>query len=108
MAFDATFVQGNTGPDITAILHAEGDVEEPVDLTSATVRFQMRKNDDQIFTVDQPADVIGSPLDGFVSYSWATTDLSVPGPYDVQWQVTFPDGKIQTTAVANKIMVRRK
>ena len=108
MAIEATFVQGNTGPDITAVLHEETGVENPIDLTGSTVKFQMRKPDDQLFTVDATADIIGSPTAGEVSYSWEATDLSVPGEYDVQWEITFPDGKIQTTAVPNRILVRRR
>lgn len=104
---EATFVQGNTGPDITAKLHAEGNVDDPVDLTNATVKFQMRRPDDELFTVDAAADIV-SALQGQVSYSWGATDLSVSGDYDAQWEITFPDGKVQTTAVPNRIFVRRK
>jgi len=107
MAIEATFVQGNTGPDITAVIHAEGNTEDETDLTGATVKFQMRKPDDQLFTVDADADVV-TPATGEVSYTWATTDLSVPGEYDVQWEVTFPDGKVVTTAIPNRILVRRR
>lgn len=108
MAIEATFVQGNTAPDITAVLHEQGDVESVIDLTGASIKFQMRKPDDQLFTVDADAEIVGNEVDGSVSYEWAATDLSVPGEYDVQWEITFPDGKVQTTAVPNRILVRRK
>ncbi len=107
MSIEATFVQGNTGPDISAVLHEEDDTDSPINLTGATVKFQMRKPDDQLFTVDAAA-TVGTPAAGEVSYSWAATDLSVPGEYDVQWEITFSDGKIQTTAVPNRVLVRRR
>lgn len=104
---EAVFVQGNTSPAITATIHDEDDPTVPIDLTGATVRFQMRKPDDRLFTVDAIATVVNSAA-GQVSYSWAITDLAVPGEYDTQWEITFPDGKVQTTAHPNRILVRRK
>jgi hypothetical protein len=104
---EATFVQGDTGPDVEATLHEEGNVDAPIDLTNATVKFQMRRPDDELFTVNAAADII-SALQGQVAYSWGATDLGISGDYDAQWEVTFPDGKKQTTAIANRILVRRK
>ena len=104
---EATFVQGDTGPSIVAQLHDLIIPTIPLDLTDATVRFQMRKPDDQKFTVNSVADVTDAP-NGLVTYEWGTKDLSVPGEYDAQWEVTFIDGMIQTTAVPNRITVRRQ
>src|SRR5512139_1065108 len=92
-----TFVQGDTAPDITAVIHEEGDIASPVDLTNAAVRFQMRKSDDKRFTVNASA-TIDNALAGQVHHSWGANDLSVPGTYLVQWEVTYPGGRIQTTA----------
>jgi hypothetical protein len=105
---EATFVQGNTAPDIVAQLHDELTPSIPLDLTTATsVRFQMRKPDDRFFTVDAAASVT-NPSQGLVSYSWAANDLAVDGMYDVQWEVHWPDAKIQTIAKPNRIDVRRR
>lgn len=104
---DATFVQGDTAPDITATLHDEVDATIPLVLTGASARFQMRKENDKRFTVNQPCSIVDAVL-GKVSYSWAVNDLAVPGDYQVQWEVTFPGGKIQTQAVPNTISVRRQ
>lgn len=106
-AIEATFVQWNTGPDIAAQLHKADDPATVVSLVGCTVRFQMRKPDDRRFTVDAPADITSESL-GLVSYSWGARDLATDGEYDAQWEVTFPDGKVQTQAVANRILVRRK
>ena len=104
---DPIVVQGNTAPDITAILNYD-DGSGPVDLTDATVKFQMRRTLDRRFTVNADADIIGDPLNGEVSYSWGANDLLVPGAYVTQWEVTFPGGRKQTNAVANLVEVRRQ
>lgn len=104
---EGTFVQGDTAPDITVTLY-KADGTTPLDLTDADVRFQMRKADDKRFTVDAAATVDDDPTTGKVSYRWAPEDLSVHGDYQCQWEVTFNDGRIQTTAVPNEITVRRQ
>lgn len=101
------FVQGDTAPDITATLHLEADPQTPIPLTGSTVRFQMRKSDDRRFTVNAAA-TITSALDGQVSYSWGPNDLATPGEYIVQWEVTYPGGRIQTTATTETLTVRRQ
>jgi hypothetical protein len=102
-----TFVQGDTAPDITAIIHEEDDTASVIDLTDATVRFQMRKQDDHRYTVNTAGEIIDAP-NGKVSYSWGANDLSVPGTYLVQWEVTYPGGRIQTTSLEVTVTVRRQ
>lgn len=104
---ELVFVQGDTAPDIAAVIHVKGDNTTPIDLTGATVRFQMRKPDDRQFTVDAPATIVDEGT-GEVLYQWAANDLAVPGDYDVQWEVTFADLRVQTTATPNPIRVRRQ
>lgn len=100
-----TFVQGDTAPAISATITRTTD-GTVVNLTGATVSFQMRKVDDRRFTVNATASV-GTPTEGTVSYDWAPNDLSTPGRYVVQWEVTYGDGRIQTTA-QETIEVRRQ
>ena len=102
-----TFVQGDTAPDITAIIHEEDDVSSIIDLTDATVRFQMRKQDDHRYTVNAAGQVLDAP-NGKVSYSWGANDLSVPGTYVVQWEVAYDGGRVQTTSPEVTITVRRQ
>lgn len=106
-AIEAIFVQDDTSPEIAAQLHEELNESVPVDLNGCTVKFQMRKPDDREFTVDAAA-TITNPAEGLVSYTWAPGDLHVFGEYDVQWQVTYGDGKKQTTTLPNRILVRRR
>ncbi len=101
-------VTGDTRPIIRANLYErDSSPTQYVDLSSATVRFQMRKADDRFYTVNASA-VVTSTVSGGVEYHLATNDLQVPGDYLIQWEVTFPDGKVQTTSVANPVTVRRQ
>lgn len=104
---ELVFVQGDTAPDIGAVLHVKGDTSTPIDLTGASVRFQMRKANDRSFTVDAVATVQNADA-GEVLYQWGTNDLAVEGDYQVQWEVTFADLRKQTTATPNLIRVRRQ
>jgi hypothetical protein len=101
------FVQGDTAPDITASIHDEDNPSLLSNLTGATVRFQMRREDDKRYQVNAVATVMNGP-GGIVSYSWGPNDLSVPGTFFVQWEVTYPGGRVQTTAQEVEITVRRQ
>jgi Rib/alpha/Esp surface antigen-like repeat protein len=101
-----TFVTGNTKPYLTAVIHDEDDPSEPINLTGCSVRLQMRKADDRRFTVNAEVDITSAAA-GAVEYRWGTNDLNQPGTYEVQFEVTFPDSKVQTTAVPVEIEVRR-
>ena len=100
-----TFVQGDTAPAITAQITHDSD-GSPVDLTGAAVRFQMRKADDRRFTVHEIATKTNE-AQGRVSYAWGPNDLGVVGDYQVQWEVTYADTRIQTTSTST-ITVRRQ
>lgn len=102
-----TFVQGDTAPDLLATIHDAVNTSEVVDLTDAQVRMQMRKADDRKYTVNAEAEVLVAD-EGKVRYRWGPNDLANPGEYLVQWEVTYPDARIQTTASADRIVVRRQ
>ena len=102
-----TFVQGDTAPDITTTIHEEDVPGNIVNLTDCTVRFQMRRPDDRRFTVNAAATVVNAAA-GTVRYSWGPNDLAVPGDYQIQWEVTYLGGRIQTTAPVEEITVRRQ
>lgn len=82
---------GNRLPSITEnIVYADGT---PVDLTGATVKFQMRKFGTSTLKVDALAQVV-TPAQGIVRYDWAAVDVDTAGDYLVWWQVTA-GGKTQ-------------
>jgi hypothetical protein len=100
-------VQGDTAPPLLGQILKVSD-STPRDLTSASeIRFQMRKADDKKYTVDAVAAIV-TPDEGRVSHSWGDHDLSVPGEYNVQWEIHWTDGRIQTTEPPNTITVRRQ
>jgi hypothetical protein len=101
---EATFVQGDTDPAITATLTVDGVA---LNLSGSTVRFQMRKEDDKRFTVNAAATIVSAAA-GTVRYQWGTNDLAVPGEYYVQWEVTYPTGRVQTQAAPSVVTVRRQ
>jgi len=102
---DVTVTQGDTAPDLKATLsYSDGD---PVDLTGASVRFQMRRPDDRRYTVNGEATIEDENL-GKVSYSWGPNDLAFTGEFQGQWEVTFPDSRVQTSDPPNTITVRRQ
>lgn len=101
------FVQGDTAPDLNATIHLEEDPEAPVDLTDASVRFQMRQANDRRYTVDAEADIIDA-MAGTVRYQWAPNDLAQPGEYQAQWEITFLDSTVQTTTPTQTLTVRRQ
>jgi hypothetical protein len=104
------WVTGDTKPDISArlpLLDEEGaETGSYANLTDATVKFQMRRPDDKRFTVNKPAVVVDAP-NGIVRYTWAADELSIPGEYQVQWEVTWVDSSKQTSRYAT-ITVRRQ
>ena len=102
-----TFVQGDTAPDIKAIIHEEDDISSIIDLTGCSVRFQMKQPADKRYQVNAGATVLSAPA-GSVSYSWGPNDLSVPGTFNVQWEVTYPGGRVQTTSPEVQVTVRRQ
>ena len=100
------FVTGDTKPFLNGTIHDSDDADSPVNLTGCSVVFQMRKADDRRFTVNAAA-VVVSAVDGTVRYEWGDNDLNTPGTYLVQFEVTYPDSKVQTTATPVEIEVRR-
>lgn len=100
---DVTFVQSDSAPSLSGTLtDPDGN---PINLTSASVKFQMRLADDRRYTVNSDA-VVVSAAAGTVRYDWAAGDLATPGDYVCQWQITFAGGAIQTTDPANTITIR--
>ena len=98
---------GDTGPAITGVLHDKDDTTQLVDLSgTTTVKFQMRRARDKRLMVD--GDAVITSISGGVSYTLEANDTAIPGDYVYQWQVTFPDGKKQTTYEPKPLTIRRR
>src|SRR5438105_9290306 len=106
MATSIELVQGDTKPDLNATLK-DSVSGSPIDLTGVNhVRFQMREQTDRRNTVNANVTVTDA-VNGKVRYSWAANDLSRPGTYKAQFEVTYGDMTVQTTDPQNTIVVRR-
>jgi len=102
-----TFTQGDTGPDLNGVIHAQDDPSTPSDLTDATVRFQMRLPEGHRYKVNAVA-TITNAVAGAVRYAWGATDLAHHGVFDAQFEVTYPGGKVVTTQPPVELTVRRQ
>lgn len=100
-------VVGDTAPIITGQIYKPQEGNQPLDLTSTSVQFQMRRTSDRRLMVDQPAEIVTAES-GEVRYVLGPNDTAIPGDYGIEWQVTFPDGKKQTTATLHDITIRRR
>ena len=101
-----TFHTGDTGPDVNAYIHAELDQADREPLTLATIRFQMRMENDKSYRVNAAAQLVNATT-GEVRYVWATNDLNLKGTYRAQWEVTYPGGKVVTTTAHDLVVDRQ-
>jgi len=91
MAFNIK--QNDTSPQITATL-ADGS-GNAVDLTSASVRFHMKKIGATSATVDAAATIVNEDT-GSVTYVWQATDTAIAGSYLAEFEVTYTNGAVET------------
>jgi hypothetical protein len=93
MTDTAYLKQNDTSPALDAILtDANGAV---VNVTGSSVRFHMLKIGASALKINAPASVIDGEA-GHVRYNLQVGDTDTPGTYKAEYQVTFPDGSIET------------
>ena len=100
-------VVGDTGPIITGVIHKADDVTDFENLTGSTVMFQMRRASDRRLMINKAAS-IDVPASGQVHYTLGANDTAIPGDYVLEWQVTYPSGRKQTTATLHELTIRRR
>ena len=94
--------ENDTVPSIRATLqNGSGD---PVDLINATVRFHMRAIGSTSAVVDASATVV-SDAGGIVQYDWNAADTADIGSFQAEFEVTYPDGTIETFPSSGYIRV---
>ena len=91
MAF--TIKQNDTSPQIAATLQ-DGD-GSAIDLTSATVKFHMKKIGAATATVDANATILNANT-GSVKYAWVSPDTATAGSFLAEFEVTYTNGGIET------------
>ena len=85
--------QNDTVPSLRAALkNGSGDA---VDITGATCQFHMRVLGQTSVTVDASAQIIDEET-GIVQYNWVADDTDTIGSYQAEFEVTYPDGTIET------------
>tara|TARA_B100000963_G_scaffold137118_2_gene119339 strand:- start:3730 stop:4053 length:324 start_codon:yes stop_codon:yes gene_type:complete len=91
MAF--TIKKGDTAPFLTATLKdANGTA---VDLTGATVVFNMADLDDNLVVTNGSCTIVDEDT-GRIRYNWVTTDTANDGVFRGEFTVTFASGVIET------------
>ena len=82
-----------------------------IDLTGATVTFHCgaEGNPDSAI-VKAAASIVGSPVNGRVSYTWTAADTAEAGTYDAEFQLSYAAGTVIRTvpsrAGAFKVVIR--
>jgi len=82
--YDFHLKRGDTSPALRAQLLDEDD--EPIDLSSATVRFRMMRYDSDTVAVDSGA-VVEDATSGEVSYQWKGGETDATGTYQGEFAV---------------------
>ena len=90
---DYYFVQNDTYPPISGVCADEHG--NPIDLTGSSVRFHMRHKDTDELVVDSAA-LIDTASAGEVVYDWNIGDTATPGAFSAEFEVTYPDGGVET------------
>ena len=95
--------QNDTRPAITANLTDANDAA--VNLTGATVKFNMRVDPAGSVKINAGAATIEDAEAGQVSYSWPTSNTDTADDYEGEFQLTFAGGAVQTFPGRNWIAV---
>ncbi len=78
---------------IRTLKNADGTV---IDLTGASVAFNMRKRGTGALKVDGGVTTINDEAGGVVQYEWAVDDLDTAGYYEGEFEVTLSDSTVIT------------
>ena len=90
---DYTIKQNDTKPNIAVTLKDAAD--DLVDLTGSTVKLHIR-NEARDLVINVAATLSGTPTDATAFWPPTTVLTANVGYYLVEWEVTFPDGSVQT------------
>jgi hypothetical protein len=86
--------QNDTRPELGVFLR--DDKDRSINITGATVKFNMRNASDNTVTVDNGSVTTVSSTAGQVKYSFSTSDTDTSGNFDGEFQVTFVGGQVET------------
>jgi hypothetical protein len=96
-----TIKRNNTFPALEATL---SDENGPIDLTGASVHFQMEDPDSRDVVLDRPVAVVDAEA-GQVRYDWRAEDTERAGQFDAEFEITWPDGAVASVPNGENIRV---
>jgi hypothetical protein len=89
---DVFFIKrGDTSPSLIYAL-----LPVSVDLTGATVRFNMRARSGTVVVNRQAAVIVTASGTPTVRYDWQSADVASAGFYEAEFEVTYTGGAIET------------
>jgi len=71
-------------------------LDPKVDLTDASVVFNMARAGGAPVVNRGAAEIVGDPTDGIVSYSWSGADTEQAAQFRGEFEVTYADGEVET------------
>ena len=86
--------QNDTRPELDVFLR--DDKDRTINVTGATVKFNMRNASDNTIKVNAGSVTTVSSTSGRVKYSFSTADTDTAGNFDGEFQVTFVGGQVET------------
>ncbi len=76
--------------------YAVGGNFAPIDLTGATVKFLMKPiGSGTVLKVNTAATIVTAAA-GVVKHTWISTDVDTVGVFNIEWEITFGDGTVET------------
>ncbi len=98
-----TYKANDTAPPLEATLSWQDGAT--IDLTGATVVFNLRAKSRGVGVVRGPVTVVDASL-GKVRYDWQPGDLAEPGEYLAEFEVTLASGHVITVPNGGYLMIR--
>ena len=86
--------QNDTRPELDVFLR--DDKDRTINVTGATVKFNMRNASDNTVKVNNGSVTTVSSTSGRVKYSFSASDTDTAGNFDGEFQVTFVGGQVET------------
>lgn len=100
------YVQNDTAPSIDFTVTRAGSA---VDLTGATVKFKIKRDDTDARTNDSNNTcTVNSATGGTCTYAFTSGDLPAATTYSCDLEITHASGKVETNPQVVKIVAREE
>ena len=86
--------QNDTRPELDVFLR--DDKDRSINVTGATVKFNMRNSADNTVKIDTGSVTTVSSTAGRVKYSFTAANTDTAGNFEGEFQVTFVGGQVET------------